>query len=229
MPDQIQNHFPSGPDQVTVGLGDAAVRVRVARMSVREGEREALAMHLVPGWPESGRVGHDDLGRPLAAVPGFFLSFSRLHRPETGSLTYGAACGDGGGAVLGLGIDAARAAEFGVTYPRERVFTNAELTLLRSRFSVVRGGSEVLALAWACKEAAVKALGVGFHHCEPRDVVGVDCHTQGDMFGVRMRAACRNRHSDVDCVAWIEAGSWIVVGLARASGPKELACPGPGS
>ena len=218
MPDRIQNHFPSGPDLVSVGLGDAAVRVRVARMHVHEGEREALAMRLVPGWPESGRVGHDDLGRPLAVVPGFFLSFSRLHRPETGSLTYGAACGDGGGAVLGLGIDAACAAEFGVNYPLERVFTNAELTLLRSHIPVARGRSELLALAWACKEAAVKALGVGYHHCEPRDVVGVESLPHGDMLSVRMRVECRRRSEDVNCLAWVEDGSWVVVGVVCSRG-----------
>lgn len=225
MPDRAEGSFLSGPDLVTVGLGHDARRVRVARMPDRAGAREVLAGRLIPDWPARGVVTHDSLGRPLATVSGFHLSFSRLHRPQFVALIYGAACGNGGG-ILGLGIDAAHAAEFGAAYPRERAFTIPELTLLRARVFIA-GEHEVLALAWACKEAAVKALGVGFHHCEPRDVVGVDCHIQDDMFAVRMRAMCRNRVSDVDCVAWMESGSWIVVGLVRARG-QEATHPGPG-
>jgi|GEM_PF-4472896 phosphopantetheinyl transferase (holo-ACP synthase) len=225
MPDRAEGFFLSGPELVTVGFGQDGGPVRVARMHDRDGAREVLAERLIPGWPARGGVVHDGLGRPLAAVPGFHLSYSRLHRPGA-ALIYGAACGNGRG-ILGLGIDAAQATEFGAAYPRERVFTVPELTLLGSRLFVAEEHG-LLALAWACKEAAVKALGVGFHHCEPRDVVGVDCHIQDDRFAVRMRAACRNRISDVDCVAWVEAGSWIVVGLVRARG-QESAHPGPGS
>lgn len=224
MSDRAEGSFLSGSVLVTVGLDNEPVRV--ARMPDRDGGREILAKRLIPGWPKGGRVVHDGLGRPLAAVPGFHLSFSRLGRQGVAALIYGAACRNEGG-ILGLGIDAAHATEFGSAYPRDRVFTAPELTLLRARVAVA-GEHELLALAWACKEAAVKALGVGFHHCEPRDVVGVDCHVQDAMFAVRMRATCQNRVSDVECVAWMEAGSWIVVALVHARGQKP-AHPGPGS
>lgn len=227
MTDQVEGAFLPGPELVTVGLGHDASLVRVARMPDRDDAREILARRLIPDWPFRGVVAHDGLGRPLA-VPGFHLSFSRPHRPGAAALIYGAACENGGEAVKGLGIDVAHAVEFGAAYPRERVFTIPELTLLRARVSIARE-HELLALAWGCKEATVKAMGIGFHHCEPRDVVGVDCYTVGDMVAVRMRAACLNRVSDVDCVAWVEAESWIVVGLLRAQRLKEPAESGPGA
>lgn len=203
-----------------MGLGYAARRVWVARMTDRDGAREELARRLIPNWPHRGVVDHDALGRPLAAVPEFHLSFSRLHRPKSVALIYGAACTNGDEKILGLGIDAAHTSEFDAAYPWERAFKASELELLGARVSVVREHA-LLALAWACKEAAVKALGIGFHHCDPRDVVGVDCQAMGRMFVVRMRAACRDRVFDVDSVAWIEAKSWIVVGLACACGLKN--------
>jgi phosphopantetheinyl transferase (holo-ACP synthase) len=206
----------SEPELVTVRLGHEAVGV--ARMSEREQARDILARSLIPGWPAGGRVTHDGLGRPLAALPGFHLSFSRLHSPDGSVLTYAAACGDGGG-VLGLGIDAAHPAEFGAAYPLERVFTASELGLLRTRLVVARE-QDVQALAWACKEAAVKALGCAFHHCEPRDVVGLECLAQGDTLSVRMRAACRHRSAAADCLAWKEGGAWIVVGVVRSKDPR---------
>lgn len=224
MPDREQDAFFSGPQEVTVGVGNVARRVRIARMTDREGARETLARGLIPDWPHRGVVDHDVLGRPLAATPEFHLSFSRLRRPQSATLIYGAACTNGADKILGLGIDAAHASEFDATYPWARAFTASELALLGARVSVAREHA-LLALVWACKEAAVKALGVGFHHCDPRDVVGVDCHTLSRMFAVRMRAACRNRVFDVDCMAWIEAESWIVVGLACSHGPKNNSHP----
>jgi hypothetical protein len=198
-----------GPDLVGAGMSHGTVRV--ARVPDHDAAREILARSLIPGWPEGKSVSHDELGRPLAAVSGFHVSFSRLHRPDESVLTYAAACESGGG-IRGLGIDAAHASDFGGAYPRERVFTAPELALLRANFSSARE-QELLALAWACKESSVKALGCAFHHCEPRDVVGVECLPHGDMLSVRMRVQCRHRSEDVNCLAWVEDGAWVVVGV----------------
>jgi hypothetical protein len=203
-----------GPE--LVGLGRSHEAVRVARVLDQHEAREILARSLIPGWPEGERVSHDGLGRPLAAVSGFHVSFSRLHRPDEPVLTYAAACESGGG-IRGLGIDAAHASDFGAEYPRQRVFAASELALLRANFSSARE-QELLALAWACKESAVKALGCGFHHCEPRDVVGVECLPHGDMLAVRMRVQCRRPSEDVNCLAWEEDGSWVVVGVVCSRG-----------
>jgi hypothetical protein len=64
-----------------------------------------------------------------------------------------------------VGIDAAMPAEFEAGYPMARVFRPAELDWARP----LNGGDTpgAAALLWALKEAAVKALGVGFHFLDP--------------------------------------------------------------
>jgi len=76
-------------------------------------------------------------------------------------------------AALGLprysvGIDAAEKREFHSTYPFARAFYDEELGRIRERM----GGtsSQAAALIWSAKEAAVKALGCGFHLLDPLDL-----------------------------------------------------------
>lgn len=78
------------------------------------------------------------------------------------------------------GIDLSRPGEFGPDYPYSRAFAPGELERAQDSLSALgkRVGDRALsdsrafsaALCWALKEAAVKALGTGFHRFEPADV-----------------------------------------------------------
>jgi hypothetical protein len=64
-----------------------------------------------------------------------------------------------------VGVDTALPSEFEAGYPLARVFQSGELDWARPL-----GGDDTArgaALLWALKEAAVKALGVGFHFLDP--------------------------------------------------------------
>ncbi len=100
------------------------------------------------------------LGRPHLLVgeyQGPAISFS-----EGGGKVWAALCGD----ESDIGIDVAGSDEFRGEYPFQRVFQPQELQhALR-----LTGGDleDASALLWSVKEAAVKALGCGFHLVEPR-------------------------------------------------------------
>jgi hypothetical protein len=108
---------------------------------------------------ESLQIVHDPLGRPqlrLGEDQGPAISFS-----EGGGKLWAALCQD----ASEIGIDAADAADFSTGYPFHRVFHAQELAhALR-----LTGGdwNKAAALLWSIKEAAVKALGCGFHFVDP--------------------------------------------------------------
>jgi phosphopantetheinyl transferase len=98
------------------------------------------------------------LGQPrlfLGGQPGPAVSFSQAAGRIYGALT----------PTGQVGVDAAMPAEFEAGYPMARAFRSAELDWARP----LSGGhtSNAAALLWALKEAAVKALGVGFHFLDP--------------------------------------------------------------
>lgn len=64
-----------------------------------------------------------------------------------------------------VGVDAAMPAEFEAGYPLARAFRSTELDWARPLSGGATAGAA--ALLWALKEAAVKALGVGFHFLDP--------------------------------------------------------------
>ena len=102
------------------------------------------------------------LGRPhlhLGESRGPAISFSR-----GGGKMWGALSGD----ESDVGIDVAGSAEFQGAYPLQRVFHPEEL----HHASKVTDGDreEAAALLWSVKEAAVKALGCGFHLVDPRQI-----------------------------------------------------------
>ena len=124
-----------------------------------------------PLWPcrlPSGRdalpiqVVRDPLGKPhllLGEYRGPAISFT-----QGGGAVWAALCGD----ESDIGIDVAEADEFQGDYPFGRVFNARELQHVVS----LAGGDvgKASALLWSVKEAAVKALGCGFHLVEPRDI-----------------------------------------------------------
>ena len=103
----------------------------------------------------------DALGRPLLCsgqARGPSISFSRVPGSTWAAMSE----------VKGLGIDAALPEEFDAPYPAHRVFGRDEL----DRALRLCGGGlrEASALLWSAKEAAVKALGCGFHFFGPLEV-----------------------------------------------------------
>lgn len=101
------------------------------------------------------------LGQPLLRLggqPGPAVSFSQSAGRVWAALTPAGQ----------VGLDAAQPSEFEESYPVARVFRTAELGWARP---FCRGdNSRAAALLWALKEAAVKALGVGFHLLDPLEV-----------------------------------------------------------
>jgi hypothetical protein len=98
------------------------------------------------------------LGQPrlfLGGQPGPAVSFSQAAGRIYAALTPAGQ----------VGVDAAMPAEFEAGYPMARVFRPAELDWAKP----LNGGAidGAAALLWALKEAAVKALGVGFHFLDP--------------------------------------------------------------
>jgi hypothetical protein len=71
-----------------------------------------------------------------------------------------------------VGVDAALPSEFEEGYPLARAFQEAELDWARPLSGGDTAGAA--ALLWALKEAAVKALGVGFHLLDPLAVETVN-------------------------------------------------------
>lgn len=137
----------------------------------------ALPIHLIRGL----------LGRPqllLGAYPGPAISFS-----EGGGRLWAALCGDGSE----IGIDAAGVDDFQGEYPFHRVFQTAEL----EHASSLAGGdlAAAAALLWSIKEAAVKALGCGFHLVDPRQITVYPAAEGGDgyRFAVGLSGKARER------------------------------------
>jgi hypothetical protein len=102
------------------------------------------------------------LGQPLVlsdGVPVLSVSFS-----QAGGRVWGALTGAGR-----VGLDVAFAPEFPPDYPLQRVFSQEEF----GRAGALIGGdpAHTAALVWSLKEAAVKALGVGFNHLSPREII----------------------------------------------------------
>jgi phosphopantetheinyl transferase len=97
------------------------------------------------------------LGQPrlfLGGQPGPAISFSQAGRIYAAMTCTGQ-----------VGVDAAMPAEFEAGYPLARAFRPAELDWARPLSGGDTAGAA--ALLWALKEAAVKALGVGFHFLDP--------------------------------------------------------------
>ena len=174
-----------------LGWGEPVV---YAALAAGEGVRESLAARLIealaklsPEWAGALAWGvlvldAGPLGQPLLRLggkPGPGLSFS-----ETGGLLWGATTGQGK-----IGVDAALEKDFASPYPFARAFGREEWDWAW-RHCQGRPAAAA-ALLWAAKEAAVKALGTGFHTTDPRDLeVALLCPSgEGLHLEVRAREA----------------------------------------
>lgn len=112
--------------------------------------------------PLSAHLNYDRMGKPRLMLNGGLepgISFSHCDR-----MTLGALAQPG----FAVGIDAARADEFGRGYPFHRVFSSGELEPLLEKTG--QNINESAALIWSAKEAFVKALGCGYHLFSPLGV-----------------------------------------------------------
>lgn len=103
----------------------------------------------------------DSLGKPavrINGVPGPPISFSL-----GAGVMWAAVCREGA-----CGIDSAQSGEFNGSYPFHRAFHDTEFPAIMKLTAEDR--QEAAAIIWSAKEAAVKALGCGFHLLDPLDV-----------------------------------------------------------
>ena len=135
----------------------AGAKERLVRrlLAILPGQETDDAVQSAPG-PVSLEV--TALGQPrlfLGGQPGPAVSFSQAAGRVWAAMT----------STGQVGVDAAMPAEFEAGYPMARAFRPAELDWARP----ISGGDtpDAAALLWALKEAAVKALGVGFHFLDP--------------------------------------------------------------
>ena len=193
-----------------LGPGGPVVFAAVAK---EDGAKEFLAARLLdalagqaPEWAAAGDkgppvVGTGSLGQPLLSLgdrPGPSISFS-----EAGGLLWGALAGVGR-----VGLDAALAEDFAPPYPYSRTFQPGEWDWA---WRHCQGKPPAAAaLLWAAKEAAVKALGVGFHKLDPQDLeVGAPSpHHDGLLFRVQA--------PEVAVSAWARPlqNGWLALALA---------------
>jgi hypothetical protein len=187
---------PGGPVIYASDLAGPGVKERLVQQLLASlpGQERGGAGQSAPG-PVSLEV--TALGQPrlfLSGQPGPAVSFSQA----AGRIYAAMTC------TGQVGVDAAMPAEFEAGYPMARAFRPAELDWARP----LSGGntSDAAALLWALKEAAVKALGVGFHFLAPRAVEVVSPRPwQG---GVRVLVQAGRI-----LPAWArpEAGGWLAI------------------
>jgi hypothetical protein len=145
------------------------------------------------------QLGRGPLGQPVLChgdEQHLSVSFSLV-----GGRIWGALAGAGR-----VGIDAALSVEFPSNYPLSRVFSQEEFD---RAFTLCRGDAALTAaLLWSLKEAAVKALGVGFNHLSPREIAtGPGKPWRGGLlFEV-------DAGSLVKTWARPEAGGWVAIAL----------------
>ena len=168
-PPRGRRGFDPAAPQFLPGLGPGGPVIYASDLA-GSGAKERLVQRLLaslPGQdtgcasqptPEQVRLESTSLGQPrlrLNGQPGPAVSFSQ-----------GSGCLWAALAPVGqVGVDAALPSEFESGYPLARVFRSTELDWARPLCGGDTAGAS--ALLWVLKEAAVKALGVGFHLIDP--------------------------------------------------------------
>lgn len=168
-PPQQPHWSEAAAPQVFSGLGPRAPVIYGSDLA-GPGAKERLVRRLLACLPgqKTGGAGQSApgtvsleltaLGQPrliLGGQPGPAVSFSQAAGRIYAALTPAGQ----------VGVDAAMPAEFEAGYPMARVFRPAEFDWARPLNGGATAGAA--ALLWALKEAAVKALGVGFHFLDP--------------------------------------------------------------
>jgi len=197
-PQVLSGLGPCDPVIYASDLASAGAKERLVRrlLASLPGQQTDNAGQSAPG-PVSLEL--TALGQPrlfLGGQPGPAVSFSQA----AGRIYAAMTC------TGQVGVDAAMPAEFEAGYPLARVFRPAELDWARP---LVGGNtSGAAALLWTLKEAAVKALGVGFHFLDPLAVEVLSPRPWQEGWRVWVKAGRI-------IPAWVrpEAGGWLA--LAR--------------
>lgn len=116
----------------------------------------------------------DLLGRPTIKLrSGRDISISFSYSPEKiwGAVSSGNST---------CGIDVAFPSEFLLSYPYRRAFVDGEIDFLSSVHNFSR--PEAASFLWSAKESLVKALGIGFHLCDPLNLFIKDARLCGEYF-----------------------------------------------
>jgi 4'-phosphopantetheinyl transferase superfamily len=205
-----QPHRPRRSDAAATrmlsGLGPAGPVIYASDLA-SPGAKERLVRQLLASLPGQETGGASPpltletaaLGQPrllLQGQPGPSISFSRAAGRLWAAMTPAGQ----------VGLDLALPSEFEESYPWARAFGPAELAWARP---LNRGDTaRAAALLWALKEAAVKALGVGFHLLDPLEVEALNPRPwQG---GVRVSVQAGRI-----LPAWArpEAGGWLAIAM----------------
>ena len=205
-----QPHRPRWSDaaapQVLSGLGPGGPVIYASDLA-GPGAKERLVRRLLAGLPgqetdgagSAGPVSLETtaLGQPrllLGGRPGPAVSFSQAAGRLWAAMT----------STGQVGVDAALPAEFEAGYPMARAFRPAELDWARPLVGGDTAGAA--ALLWALKEAAVKALGVGFHLLDPLAVEVVSPRPWQGGWRVSVQAG-----RILPAWARPEAGGWLAI------------------
>jgi hypothetical protein len=200
--------FDAAAPQVLSGLGPGGPVIYASDLA-GPGAKERLVRRLLAGLPGQETAGASRpapgpvsleltvLGQPrlrLKGQPGPAVSFSQAAARLWAALA----------PVGQVGVDAALPSEFEAGYPMARVFRGAELDWARS----LNGGDTAgaAALLWALKEAAVKALGVGFHLLDPLAVEAFSPRPWQGGWRVSVKAG-----RILPAWARPEAGGWLAI------------------
>ena len=190
-PGSAWTSMPSRPGEEAALLGALMDRVRPVAGRTAEG-----------GGPGRLRVTRDRWGCPCiagSAAP-CSVSFSRQ-----GGRTWAALSLQGR-----VGVDAASPDEFEEPYPFHRVFHDVEWTGAAPFCAGDR--RDGAALLWTLKEAAVKALGLGFVGLDPLEVIVRPRREEGPglRFTVRARSARLRARSMRERGRWLSLALWEV-------------------
>jgi hypothetical protein len=153
----------SATNHASTNVSFARERLLADLMQTARSEGAFHAWNLNPTLRGSRRLGlfYDTMGKP------------HLHGQDSSgpciSFSYG---GDRFWAALGgcstqIGLDVADPLDFRGNYPFSRVFLDTDWTMIPSRFGLQRETADAAAFVWCIKEAAVKAIGCGFHWFGP--------------------------------------------------------------
>ena len=156
-PQVLSGLGPCGPVIYTSDLAGAGAKERLVRrlLASLPGQDPGGAGQWAPGTVSLESTA---LGQPrliLGGQPGPAVSFSQAAGRLWAAMTPAGQ----------VGVDAAMPAEFEESYPWARAFRPAELDWARPMGAGATAAAA--ALLWSLKEAAVKALGVGFHFLDP--------------------------------------------------------------
>ena len=191
--------------QVFSGLGPCEPVIYASDLA-GPGAKEPLVRRLLACLPgqETGGAGPGPVSLELTALgqPRLFLggqSGPAVSFSQAAGRIYAALTCTGQ-----VGVDAAMPAEFEAGYPMARAFRPAELDWARP----LAGGapSGAAALLWSLKEAAVKALGVGFHFLDPLAVEVVSPRPWQGGWRVLVQAG-----RILPAWARPEAGGWLAI------------------